>query len=139
MQTGTEVGPLLYGNDQQTWDPGNARPAKRADWRTRPLPKKRTIIRLDRVCNETEILKIRIGFIPEDMDDKWFIFYEKDKLYFHRSWTGICIYVVKFAEESGRFRMIEAEVNRDSRQYKGTSEEYDRRLILELIDIHFLH
>ena len=27
------------------------------------------------------------GLIPEVMEDKWFIFMEADRLYFHRSWT----------------------------------------------------
>ena len=33
------------------------------------------------------------------MEDKWFIFMENGILYFHRSWTGVCIYQVHFDEQ----------------------------------------
>ena len=35
--------------------------------------------------------QIRAGHIPEMMEDKWFIYWQDDRLFFHRSWTGYCI------------------------------------------------
>jgi len=34
-----------------------------------------------------------MGLVPEEIEDKWFIYWEDDTLFFHRSWTGNCIYV----------------------------------------------
>jgi hypothetical protein len=73
------------------------------------------------------------------MEDKWFIYWKGDTLYFHRSWTGYCIYTVRFVAESDSFRIIEADVNRDPEQYKQTSDERDAEMISYLIDLLLLH
>ena len=45
---------------------------------------------LDRVFSQEDMDRIRRGVVPETMDDKWFIYWTEDALYFHRSWTGCC-------------------------------------------------
>jgi hypothetical protein len=82
---------------------------------------------------------MRRGVIPEQMEDKWFIYWKDGELYFHRSWTGRCIYVVKFESEQAGCRMIEALANRDHEQYQETSEERDKAMISFLIDVVLLH
>lgn len=44
-----------------------------------------------------EYARLSLGLIPEEMEDKWFIYLEDNKLYCHRSWTGLCAYIVEFA------------------------------------------
>jgi hypothetical protein len=73
------------------------------------------------------------------MEDKWFIYWKDDTLFFHRSWTGLCLYVVRFATERDRCRMIEADVNRDPEHYKDTSDERDAEMISYLVDVLLLH
>src|SRR5881397_1592207 len=87
--------------------------AEQSDWQTTPLPVKRTKIVLDRQFSTEEIQRMRAGLIPEAMEDKWFIYWHDDMLFFDRSWTGFCIYVVRFAADGDGYRMIEADVNRD--------------------------
>ena len=82
---------------------------------------------------------IRRGLVPEQMEDKWFIFWEDDTLFFHRSWTGFCIYVVHFKCDEGPCQMVSAEVNRDPAQYSGVSEERDAKMISYLVDLLLLH
>ena len=41
--------------------------------------------------------EIAKGYRPMDMNDKWVAFMENDRLFLHRSWTGIGIYEVRFA------------------------------------------
>ena len=72
------------------------------------------------------------------MEDKWFIYWNDDALFFHRSWTGFCIYVVRFAADGATWRMIQADVNRDRRQYEETDDDRDARLISYLIDVLLL-
>nr|WP_022693632.1 hypothetical protein [Ponticaulis koreensis] len=43
-----------------------------------------------------EFEKISTGVIPVQMEDKWFIFMEGTRLFFHRSWTGQAVYCVTF-------------------------------------------
>lgn len=114
------------------------RPATRDDWKTSPMPAARTTVRLDRAFGDDEMSRIREGLVPDQMEDKWFVFWEKDLLHFHRSWSGVCIYVVRFHVDEHGYRMIEAEVNRDPEQYAQTSDEFDARLIHYLIDVLLL-
>jgi len=112
--------------------------AKRSDWGTKELPLKRITISLNRSFSPDEIQRMRTGVVPEQMEDKWFIYWENNSLFFHRSWTGSCIYVARFTIEGDCQRMVEAEVNRDPEQYGGTSDEHDSKMISYLIDVLLL-
>ena len=113
--------------------------AKPSDWKTKELPLKRTTIHLDRTFSSQEMQHIHRGVIPEQMEDKWFIFWKDDSLFFHRSWTGYCIYVVRFTTKADNFMMIEADVNRDPEQYNETNDENDIEMISCLVDVVLLH
>ena len=112
--------------------------ATQTDWKTEPLPSKRTTIALNRRFSPVEMRQIRAGVVPQQMEDKWFIFWERNALYFHRSWTGHCWYVVQFIKDSDSCVMIEANVNRDPGQYKETSDERDAKMVSYLIDVLLL-
>ncbi len=112
--------------------------AKKSDWQTKPLPKRRITIPLSRTFSQAEFERIRQGLIPEQMEDKWFIYWENERLYFHRSWTGFCIYVVRFASEGDSHRLVEAEVNRNPKQYEETSDKHDAEMVSWLIDVLLL-
>lgn len=113
--------------------------ATQTDWKTEAFPSKRTAIALNRRFSEIEMRQIHKGLVPQQMEDKWFVFWERDALYFHRSWTGFCLYVVRFIEDGDSYVMIEADVNRDPEQYKETSDKRDAEMISYLIDVLLLH
>ena len=108
-------------------------------WKTEDLPARRTSVPLDRAFSREEMERIRHGVVPEEMEDKWFIYWRDDALFFHRSWTGYCIYVVRFVPDGEIWRMTRADVNRDRRQYSEKDDEKDARLISYLIDVLLLH
>ena len=113
----------------------NSQTATREAWHDiKSLPQQRATISIERVFTEKEYELIRRGVIPESMDDKWFIFLEDDVLYFHRSWTGFCIYQVRLEKDGAQYRVVEALANRDSEQFSGTDEHYDTELLTFLID-----
>jgi hypothetical protein len=112
--------------------------ATQEDCRTIELPLKRTTIRLDRRFSRDDVRKMRMGLVPEQMEDKWFIYWKRNTLYFHRSWTGYCVYVVRFDKNVEFFTMVEADVNREPEQYRGTSDELDARMITYLIEVLLL-
>jgi hypothetical protein len=68
--------------------------AKQKDWKTGALPSKRTTIALNRRFSPIEMRKIRAGLVPQQMEDKWFVFWERDALFFHRSWA-LCVVIRK--------------------------------------------
>ncbi|WP_457598883.1 hypothetical protein [Hydrogenimonas sp.] len=113
--------------------------ARPAYCKARELPSKRTTVYLDRTFSPQEMERIRRGLVSMGAEEKWFIYWRDDRLFFHHSWTGYCIYIVYFsAEGNGNYRMIKADVNRDPEQYKETGDERDAKLISVLIDAFLL-
>ena len=108
------------------------------DWKRKPLPGKRATISLQQSFSAEELSLIRRGLVPQQIADQWFIFYEGDALFFHRSWTGHCFYVVHFHDTGDEIRATYADVNRDPEQYGETDDQRDRELVLELIRILLL-
>ena len=72
------------------------------------------------------------------MEDKWFIYFENETLFFHRSWTGYCIYQVRFAQDENGFRAVSVEINRDPEQYLGNDDKHDLWSLNNLIDTQLL-
>lgn len=111
-------------------------PVRKADLNVLfPMPAQHIILSLDRLFSQAEIDLIKLGFAPREMQDKWFIYCENDVIYFHRSWTGYCIYQVSLTG----LRITQAIVNRDSQQYSETRNERDMQTIFQLIDMFLLH
>jgi hypothetical protein len=74
------------------------------------------------------------GLIPNAMEDKWFIYFEDGWLNFHRSWTGYCIYRLRFEPQGDSYTVAEAWVNQDPSQYGNLDDSYDVYLVRSLID-----
>lgn len=115
-------------------------PARPGDWKTRPLPRRRAALAVDRSFSRDEMAAIRQGVVPAQMEDKWFIYWRNDRLHFHRSWTGIGIFVARFASEAEGegARLVGAHVNRNPEQYSSTDDERDARLLEYVIDVVLL-
>ena len=99
-----------------------------------PMPASKSRLSFNRDFTQEEYDLIALGLIPHSMDEKWLIFLEDDRLYFHRSWTGTCVYQLRLENNGGNYSVAEAWVNRDPNQYKGTDDAYDAALISFLID-----
>lgn len=98
--------------------------ATKEDWEISPMPEKTVVFKFKRRFTKEEIESIKCGHIPSDMDDRWFTYFEDNKLYIHRSWSGICIYIVEF--NFGFFGKHKVTVNRDEREYTCTDIEEDK-------------
>jgi hypothetical protein len=112
--------------------------AKRSSWKTSPLPERCETLGFTAVFTDAEADTICRGLIPKEMEDKWFVFYEQGWLYFHRSWTGGCVYWVKLDGCPVGVRVIESWVNRNPEQYTETDTEHDRKLLGWLINVLLL-
>jgi ribA/ribD-fused uncharacterized protein len=108
--------------------------ASRQSWKVLPLPEARTRLTIERTFSPKEYERVRRGVIPQEMEDKWFIFLEDDWLYFHRSWTGFCIYQVRLEPVADGYRVAEVWVNRDPEQYTQTEDSQDVSSLHRLID-----
>jgi hypothetical protein len=115
---------------------GSRRPAAtRTAWQNQPMPEVKTRLPLGGQFTPDEQRRIAHGLVPEEMEDKWFIFYEDGWLHLHRSWTGLCVYVVKLRPTAdGGSELEEAWVNRDPAQYKETDQARDAAMLAYLIE-----
>ncbi len=108
--------------------------ATRKDWSIKRMPKQRARLVLDRMFSPEEMGLIKRGLIPEAPAQKWFIFFERNRLHVHRSWTGVCVYVVQFEKQSCGYVISRVEVNRHPKQWPETDDAYDAELLSWLID-----
>lgn len=92
------------------------RAARRGDWTTEPDPPLRPL-RFEKTLDALAAATLALGTVPEEMENKWFVFQEGDTLHFHRSWTGILVYRVTVT--AGRLHGVEF----NAEQFKGTDEE----------------
>lgn len=104
--------------------------AHRDDWKIQPMPDQQETFVLNRSFSDEEMDVLRQGFIPEDMDDRWFWYMEGSTLWAHRSWTGICIYQIDFKEDNHHVVIV----NRDPEQYACTSIDEDIESLNRLLD-----
>lgn len=72
--------------------------ANAKSWKIKPFTEG-VKIPYSRAFSEEEYARVREGFVPEEMQDKWFIYFEKPFLYFHRSWTGNPIFKLVLTEK----------------------------------------
>lgn len=98
------------------------------------MPVETHLLNYSATFSTQEFEKIAQGLIPQEMEDKWFIYFEAGTLSLHRSWTRTCIYQVEFTEDNGLHYVRRARVNRNPEQYPETDDAYDLRLLSFLID-----
>jgi hypothetical protein len=91
-------------------------------WKVKPFPTKVFKIKPNRKIEDEELKRIKTGKQPNDMDDRWVIFFEDPWLYFHRSWTGRGIYKAHIIQKDGDYCIDEVLVNASQDQYKSDKE-----------------
>jgi hypothetical protein len=108
--------------------------ARRTDWKNEDMPAAREAVTVDRLYSADEFSAITEGLVPQQMEDKWFIYYEEPWVYAHRSWTGYCIYMARLAATDGGHTIAEVWANRDPAQYHERSAANDAALLAILLD-----
>lgn len=73
------------------------------------------------------------GLVPQQMEDKWFIYHEEGWLYFHRSWTGYGIYKAQVIKTSEGYIISEFWAERNQDKYQNDDDETDRETLSFLI------
>ena len=108
--------------------------AKKADWKTKSMPKARRVVSVDINFSTEEYEELQKGIVPRRMENKWFIYFKNNNLYCHRSWTGFCIYIAKYREVNGEHFLYEIEVNNNRKQYTSQSDFHEVKNFLMLIE-----
>ena len=110
-----------------------------ASWKHEPMSSERARIRYLDKFTPREMDTIRLGYVPEEMEEKWFIYMEGDWLYLHQSWTGDCTFMVKFYQGTYHYRIAEAWATRDGIERGTLKRKDDAREIRFLIRFLLLH
>jgi len=106
--------------------------ATKATWENEPIDKPQRIDILMKFTEE-QFSKLKLGLIPRAMEDKWFIFYENDWLYFHRSWTGFGIFKAKLIKGQDGHSITEFWAERNQDKYSIEDDQSDIETLLFLI------
>jgi hypothetical protein len=100
----------------------------------KPLPAAKKQLSFPRTFTRDEYRQITFGHIPKEMEDKWFVLFENDKIYFHRSWTGFCMFEVELQPAGEGYSIKSVWVNRDTSQNEETDDEFELQTLSHLID-----
>ncbi len=115
-------------------DAEKAAPATRSSWTNHEMPSKRARLSFPRLFDPVEHEILKRGVVPQEMEDRWFVFSENGWTYFCRSWTGYCVFQIRLERDQRASIITEALANRDDSQYRWTSDEEDARVLGRLID-----
>lgn len=98
--------------------------ATKKNWKNIPIdtPKR---IDIELLFTEKQFSKLTKGLIPQQMEDKWFIYYENEWLHFHRSRTGYGIYKAKINKITDGHSIREFWVERNQEKYKNEDDNSD--------------
>lgn len=121
-------------------DGGTTRPVRPADWKREEMSARKRKLALDLEYTPAQFARIRLGLLPEQMEDKWFLYFEGDTLHMHRSWTGYENYRVRFVPTiDGGARATQLLVNDDRGQYVGHDDETEANRVEFLLNVLLAH
>ena len=103
-------------------------------WNHLEPPEERESLEFEALFTDEEADRLMCGLIPEQMEDKWFVYYEDGWLRFHRSWTGVFVYGLRLDGSPAGVRVTESWVNRNQQHYAANDADYDRKVVRFLID-----
>ena len=100
--------------------------AKKSDWKAQEFSKPHSVKANFRI-SDNNFARIRHGLLPEEMEDKWFSYYDDGRIHLHRSWTGAKIYEAAVYKGEGCYAISEIIVERDAELYSSTDDSEDVR------------
>lgn len=106
--------------------------ASRTSWKNLPIDNpKRIDIHLQFTAEQ--FTKLTAGLIPEEMEDKWFVFFENNWLFFHRSWTGYGYYKAQIIKKQDFYIINEFWTERNQEKYQNDDDQADIQILTYLI------
>jgi hypothetical protein len=81
--------------------------ASPTSWKRKPF-KEGIPLPYQAAFDSEQFARLREGLVPQQMEDKWFIYYEEPHLFLHRSWTGAPVYRLSLNSVPGGAEVREA-------------------------------
>jgi hypothetical protein len=111
--------------------------ASRTSWKCEPFREGATLP-YQAAFDSEQFARLKEGFIPQEMEDKWFIYYEEPHLFFHRSWTGRAIYRLALRSVQRGAEVTEALLSVRQTQTPGVSFDYELQVLDYVVSSFFL-
>ena len=96
--------------------------ATKDKWTTKPMTNPKKLEVAISLTNK-QLRKLKIGLVPNEMEDKWFVYCEKGYIHFHRSWTGYEIYRAKLQINKEGGKIIGFWVEQDIDRYNEKNDD----------------
>ncbi|MGY3777431.1 hypothetical protein [Isobaculum melis] len=106
---------------------------QKSAWKVKEMSNETRLIPINMRITEEEFHCLKLGVKPKDMDDRWFIYFENNQLYFHRSWTGSCIFIASITEKSPDDILITDVRITQNKQEFNVPEKKQKGLFLNLL------
>ena len=75
--------------------------------------------------DEQEFQRIKWGYVPAQMEEKWFVYFGDGWLHLHRSWTGFEMYKAEIVLADGSYVINTFCTERNPEKYANTIDEVD--------------
>lgn len=113
-----EMWTMGLGNSARRFEGENPIPPKKKmatkdTWKTLPMPEESVTVPLDLRLSDEQMSLVLYGHIPDAMEDHWFMYCSDNKIHYHRSWTGICVFEAGFHESFSGFQISSLTINQD--------------------------
>lgn len=117
-----------------------ANPTNPGSWKTLPAPppSQRADLGYQATYTEAEYAVLAHGFLPQDMDERWFIVLDDGWLKLYRSWTGMLTYALHLKQVEGGqggWTVDESWVSRNPDEYagEGPATESERNMVTRIL------
>ena len=105
-----------HSRDVSTKQKTEMKIATKDNWKTIPMinPKR---LDVSIVLNIEQFHKMKLGLVPNEMEDKWFAYFDKEHIHFYRSWTGYEIFKAKIITNEKGYQINEFWVEQSPEKY----------------------
>ena len=107
--------------------PRQQKAATKNSWKTLPMPQEHVTVPLDIALTAGQMANVRLGHIPEAMEDHWFMYCTDTRICYHRSWTGYCIFEAEYEASGDGYKVTCLTINTDKEQHTATPKEAEAR------------
>lgn len=88
--------------------------ARRSSWHNVPMAEARERVPFEQSYSVAAYRAIQQGFIPDELEDPWFMFAEEEWLYIHaNNGVGQCLYRLRFVRRDERWHVADAWASRE--------------------------
>ena len=88
--------------------------ASSSDWETEPMPESKeeiSIIKLAIPISYDEMAILQHGHIPQEQEDHWFMYCDREYIRYYRSWSGRCAFVAHYRKGEECYFIDELTIN----------------------------